>query len=122
MKLLDLLKENLDTNGTDYSAVRKSIVKKLQDNANEEEGMFEEINKGFRLEPIGFDPELNKYSSRVIQMPVTRLIDQLDQALKDVDPVLKNYPKHTDKFKDLKSDLRALVKELRKFSNDNELE
>jgi len=35
MKLLDLLKEDLDTNGTDYSTVRKSIVKKLQDSANE---------------------------------------------------------------------------------------
>jgi len=168
MKLLDLLNENLGTNGTDYSAVRKSIVKKLQDSANEldtlvtayrqdrkttmvaknlellkkglesdatvlaygeriyplpgEEGMFQEINKGYRLEPTGFDPEMNKYSSRVVKTPITRLVDQLTETFKDVDPVIKTYPEHKDKFKDLKSDLGALIKELKNFSKENKLE
>jgi len=85
------------------------------------EVVYEDIHKGFRLEPTGYDPELNKYSSRVIQMPMTRLIDQLKQAIFDSDKAIKQYPDHPE-LKLIKKDLQALHREVSKFAKEKDLE
>jgi len=85
------------------------------------EVVYEDVHKGFRLEPTGYDPELNKYSSRVIQMPMTRLIDQLKQAIFDSDKAIKQYPDHPE-LKLIKKDLQALHREVSKFAKEKDLE
>lgn len=81
----------------------------------------DDVHKGFRLEPTGYDPELNKYSSRVIQMPMTRLLDQLKEAIFDSEKAIKQYPDHPE-LKLIKKDLQALHREVSKFAKDKDLE
>lgn len=83
--------------------------------------LAEDVHKGFRLEPTGYDPELNKYSSRVIQMPMTRLLGQLKEAIFDSEKVIKQYPDHPE-LKLIKKDLQALHREVSKFAEDKGLE
>ena len=85
------------------------------------EVVYEDVHKGFRLEPTGYDPELNKYSSKVIQMPMTRLLGQLKEAIFDSDKTIKQYPDHPE-LKLIKKDLQALHREVSKFAKEKDLE
>jgi hypothetical protein len=85
------------------------------------EVVYEDVHKGFRLEPTGYDPVLNKYSSKVIQMPITRMLDLIKQAISDSDQAIKTYPEHSE-LKLIKQDLRSLHRELIKFATEKGLE
>lgn len=83
--------------------------------------LIEQIHRGYELEPTGFDPELNKYSSRVVPMPITRLLDQLKQATVDMDNAIRAYPDYNKEMNLIKKDIKALHREITKFAEDKKL-
>jgi len=83
--------------------------------------MFQEINKGYRLEPTGYDPEINKYSSRVVPMPITRLLDQLKQATVDMDKAITAYPDYSSEMEMIQKDMKTLHREIARFAKEKKL-
>lgn len=81
----------------------------------------EVIHRGYKIEPIGFDPETNRYSSRIVQMPITRLLGQLKEAIVDTDKAIRTYP-DTPELELIKKDLKALHKEIARFAKEKKLQ
>lgn len=120
VKNLEATKKELEYIFTNLRTVLKPEHKNLF-RRTLREVVYEDVHKGFRLEPTGYDPELNKYSSRVIQMPMTRLLGQLKEAIFDSEKVIKQYPDHPE-LQLIKKDLQALHKEVLKFAEEKGLE
>jgi hypothetical protein len=80
-----------------------------------------EIHKGYKIEPTGFDPETNRYSSRVVKMPIAQLLSQFKEAIFITDKAIRTYP-DIPELELIKQDLKALHKEITRFAKEKKLQ
>lgn len=83
--------------------------------------LIEDIHRGYEIEPTGYDPEINKYSSRVVPMPITRLLDQLKQATVDMDKAITAYPDYSSEMEMIQKDIKTLHREIARFAKEKKL-